>query len=256
MRSVLVLFEHETIHGARADDQADDRHQKADDEEDAPTPGREIFRAHQRFDEDYRAEAEQQPDRNGEADPGAPEGAIFRARRLLDHPGRGGAEFGAETDALAKPEYDQKDRRGDPDAVVGRGQPDQKRGDAHQHQRIDHGVFAAVGVGDIAEDESADRTDDDAEAVDADRGGNGGQAGQLEEDAAPDGRRDHAGDQEVVLLDHRADDAGERDLINLVGGRSCGRSYSDVAHFSPPNLRLSICADARASAGPMSHAGV
>ncbi len=71
----------------------------------------------------------------------------------------------------------------------------------------------------MAEDESPDRTDNDAEAVDADRGGDCRKARQLEKDAAPDGRRDHAGDQEIVLLDHRADDAGERDFIDLIGGR-------------------------------------
>ena len=98
----LVLLEHEAVHGAGADDEADDRPEKAHDEEDAPAPVGELLRRHQRLDEDHRAEAEQQPNRNGEPDPGAPEGAEFRARRLLDHPGRGGTELGAEADALAQ----------------------------------------------------------------------------------------------------------------------------------------------------------
>ena len=107
----LVLLEDEAVLGARADDEADDRHQKADDEQDAPAPGREILRRHQRLDEDHRAEAEQQPDRDREPDPGAPEGAVLRSRRLFDHPGRGGAELGAETDPLQQPEHDQQHRR-------------------------------------------------------------------------------------------------------------------------------------------------
>ena len=126
--------------------------------------------------------------------------------------------------------------------VIVRGQADQQRADAHQHQRIDHRVLAAVDVGDIAEDVGADRTDDDAETVDADRGGNRGKTRQLEEHAAPDRRRDHAGDQEVVLFDHRADDGRQCDFINLSGGRSCGRSCGGVTHSSSPQFTISIAA--------------
>src|SRR5580658_11383853 len=102
----------------------------------------------------------------------------------------------------------------------------------------------------MAEDEGPDRTDDDAEAVDADRGGDRGKAGQLEKDAAPDRRRNHAGDQEVVLLDHRADDAGERDLIDLVGGRCGNRSCGYVAHHLPPS-KLSVDPGAGATTPPI-----
>src|SRR5580700_3135590 len=114
----LVLLEDEALLGARPDDEADDRHQEADEKQDAPAPGRKTLRRHQRFDEDHRAEPEQQPDRDREPDPGAPEGAILRSRRLLDHPGRGGAELGAEADPLYQPEYDQEYRGDDADAVV------------------------------------------------------------------------------------------------------------------------------------------
>ena len=58
-------------------------------------------------DENNRAEAEQQPDRNRKSDAGAPEGAEFRPRRLLDNPGRCGAELRAETDTLQQPKHDQ-----------------------------------------------------------------------------------------------------------------------------------------------------
>jgi hypothetical protein len=181
-------------------------------EQDAPAPGDEILRRHQRFGEDHRAEAQQQPDRNGEPDPRPPEGAVLRMRRLFDHPGRSGAELGAETDSLHQPEDDQQHRCCDADAVIARRQPDQQRAHAHQHQRVNQRVLAPQPVGDIAEDISADRADHDAEAVDANCRRNRRDARQLEEDLAPDGRRDHAGDQEVVLLDHRADDARHRDF--------------------------------------------
>jgi len=55
-------------------------------------------------DENNRAEAEQQPDRNRKSDAGAAE---FRSRRLLDNPGRCGAELRAETDTLQQPKHDQ-----------------------------------------------------------------------------------------------------------------------------------------------------
>jgi len=58
-------------------------------------------------DENNRAEAEQQPDWNRKSDAGAPEGAEFRPRRLLDNPGRCGAELRAETDILQQPKHDQ-----------------------------------------------------------------------------------------------------------------------------------------------------
>ena len=66
-----------------------------------------------------------------------------------------------------------------------------------------------------------DRADDDAYAVNTDRRRNGRKARQFEEHVAPDGRRDHAGDQEVVLLDHRTDDTRQRDLIDLIVVRAC-----------------------------------
>src|SRR5262249_38319717 len=67
----LMLLEHETVHRARSDDDADDRHQKADEKEDAPTPGVERLCRHQRLNENDGAETEQQADRNRKADPGA-----------------------------------------------------------------------------------------------------------------------------------------------------------------------------------------
>jgi hypothetical protein len=63
----------------------------------------------------------------------------------------------------------------------------------------------------MAENERADRPDDNAEAVDGNRRSRRREPRQLEEDAAPHRRCDHACDQEVVLLDHRADDARECD---------------------------------------------
>ena len=192
-------------------------------------------RRHQRFHEDDRAEAQQQPDRNREPDPGAPEGAVFRSRRLFDHPGRGGAELGAETDALQQPEQDEQHRRDHADAVVDRRQPDRQRAHAHQHQRINHRVPAPLPVGDMAENKRADRADDDAEAINADRRGHCRKARKFEENTAPDGRRDYAGDEKVVLLDHRADDAGERDFINLLLGRTRGCD----AHLPSPHSNIS-----------------
>ena len=143
-------------------------------------------RRHQRFYEDDRAEAEQQPDRDREADPGAPEGAVLRSRRLFDHPGRGGAELGAETDALQQPEDDEQHRGDGADAGVGRRQSDRQRAQAHQHQRVNQRVLAAVAVGHVAENIRADRTDDDAETVGGDRRGNGAfEARLFEENVRP-----------------------------------------------------------------------
>ena len=76
----------------------------------------------------------------------------------------------------------------------------------------------------------ADRADDDAEPVDGDRRRDGSEPRFLEENAAPDRGGDHAGDKKVVLLDHRADDAGERDFINLL----LARPRRGVAHCLPP----------------------
>jgi len=53
---------------------------------------------------------------------------------------------------------------------------------------------------------SADRADNEADAINADRRRDGRNTRQFEEDIAPDGRCDYTGDQEVVLLDQRPDD--------------------------------------------------
>jgi hypothetical protein len=85
-------------------------------------------------------------------------------------------------------------------------------------------------IGNVAEEECSNRPNHDAEAVDADRGGNGGQTGQFEEDTAPHGRGNDAGDEEIVLFDHRADDARQRDFIDLA---CCGTRGGGGVHFLP-----------------------
>jgi hypothetical protein len=67
---------------------------------------------------------------------------VFFAWRLLAN---------AEADALEHAEHDQQRRRG-ADGVVGGGEPDQQRADAHPHQRIDRHVVATVPVGEVPED--------------------------------------------------------------------------------------------------------
>jgi hypothetical protein len=56
-----------------------------------------------------------------------------------------------------------------------------------------------------------------------------GQVGQFEEDTAPQGRGNDAGDEEIVLFDHRADDARQRDFVDLA---RCG-TRGNVVHFMP-----------------------
>src|SRR5512133_1495563 len=123
------------------------------------------------------------------------------------------APLAAHADALGDAQGDQDDRGPDADGVIGRHQPDEEGGDAHDEQRQHQHGLAADAVAEVAEDDPAQGAGREADAV----GGQGQQRarGRLhlgEEQLVEDQRGGGAVEEEVVPLDGGADEAGRHDL--------------------------------------------
>ena len=100
------------------------------------------------------------------------------------------------------------------DAKVGR-QADQERRDPHDQQRQDEHRLAADAVAEVPEHDPADRPCGEADGVRAERQQRADQRLCLrEEQVTEDQRRGGAVQKEVVPLDGRADEAGQRDFTH------------------------------------------
>lgn len=135
---------------------------------------------------------------------------------MLDDHQRGAAPFTADGDALQHPQGDEEDGRPDTDGVVGGQQPDEEAGTAHQtHGQQQHGLTAEP-VAEVPEDDAAEGTGDVSGGEGAESGDRAdGRVGAREEQLAEDERGDRSVDEEVVELDGRTEQPGERDATQL-----------------------------------------
>ena len=100
---------------------------------------------------------------------------------------------------------------------VGRQAADQERRGAHQQQGQDQHLLAADPVAEVADDDRADRPGDVGDAERGQRQQRGGRrVGVGEEDRREDQAGGGAVDEEVVVLERAADEAGERGLARDV----------------------------------------
>ena len=106
---------------------------------------------------------------HAELRPGRDETSMVAGARPFHRQQHRAAPLAADADALDEAQRGQQDRAPDADAVIGRHQADQERGDAHQHQRGDQRRLAAEPVAPMAEDRRADRARGETDGVDRER---------------------------------------------------------------------------------------
>jgi len=189
----------------------------------APAPGRELVPGHGDHEGDDER-GQQGAERCSHLREAGPQPAAPLPGVLHDHQ-RGAAPLAADGDALEDPQGDQQDRRPDADRVVRRQQADEEAGAAHQAHGEQQHRLAAEPVAEVPEDDAAERAGDIAGGEGAERGdGADGGIGTREEQLAEDQRGDGAVDEEVVELDGRAQQPGQRDSAQLPGSLGvCGR---------------------------------
>ena len=110
------------------------------------------------------SEREEEAQGRGGLDPARVEAALA-VRRVLGHVGCRAAVLAAERQALQQAQRNQNDRRHHADRRVGRQQADGGGREAHDQDGDEEGVLASDQVADAAEDQGAERTDQEAGRV-------------------------------------------------------------------------------------------
>ena len=214
---MLALFgEGRRLVDLAADDVAGDDDDEAEEEGNAPAPGVERLLGH--------VVRERQEHRRGQDLPGlhalqgeAGEEAAPAERGVLEDHRAGAGDLAGDREALDQPQ-DHEQRRGEhADLLVGRQKPDGHRREAHEEHAHDQHRLAAVGIAPVPEDEGADRPRDVADAVGRQRRDDGDRGvARGKEDLREDQRRRRGVDEEVVVLQRRADPAAGGRLLRLV----------------------------------------
>ena len=137
-------------------------------------------------------------------------------RVLQDHRTRAG-DFTRHREALDQTQDDEQRRREHADLVIGRQQADGHRRCTHQeHADQQHG-FTTVGVAPVPEEERADRPRNVTDAVRRERRDDRHfRIARREEQLREDQRRGLRVDEEVVVLQRRADPAARGGLLGLL----------------------------------------
>ena len=144
----------------------------------------------------------------------------FAFRRVFDRDQGRSTPFAAKPDPLHEAQSGKRQRRENARACVGRQRADQRRREPHGQHGRDECRFASDAIAEMAEQERADGPREKGEAE--------GQIGveslrlgrRFREEHRPEHeRRRGAEDIEVVELDRRADEAGERDLADACAPR-------------------------------------
>jgi hypothetical protein len=129
---------------------------------------------------------------------------------MFDRHQHGAAPFAADAKSLRDAQHHERDRCPRSDLLIRRQQPDQKRGDAHHHQRQHEHRLASDPIAVVADDDAADGTRNEADGVGAERGECAGQRVKGRKEQAVEhecGRRPI--EKKVVPLDRGADETGE-----------------------------------------------
>ena len=217
--AVLHLLEDRALGDGAADQVADHDQHDREQERHPPAPGGEVFLGHAGVEEVQQAGGEDHADRDADLRVGAEQAALALRSVLHGHQG-GAAPFTAGGEALDDAQQDQQDRGPDADLGVGRQHADQGRGGAHHDEGEDQHGLAAEAVAEVAGDDGAQRTEQEADA-DQREGQDLRQAGvgvvQRGEEQRGQQRCCQLGeDEEVVPLDGGADQGPGEDLAFLM----------------------------------------
>ncbi len=190
---------------------ADRDHEDREEERDPPAPAVELL-VGERGDRDEDEGREDQAGL-GAAQREAGEEASSPFRGVLEGQRVRAALLTRGRQALHDAEQDQQDRREHADGRIRRQGTDEERRRAHQQQRQDQHLLAAHPVTEVTDDDGADRTGHvrDAEGGQGEQG-RGGRVAVGEEHRREDQAGRGAVDEEVVVLEHAADEAGEGGL--------------------------------------------
>jgi hypothetical protein len=162
----------------------------------------------------------------------AAEEAALALLRPFDDEGGRAAPFAAGRETLHQPGDQHEERPGDADAGIARDEADQNGARGHQHDRQDEGGLAPPGIADPPDDDAADRTRQEADAVDGEgREKLADVIARGKEGLADDGCQE-AVDGEIIPFEHVADD---RRRDGLPAGLP-NHSIRYRSHVAPPPL--------------------
>jgi hypothetical protein len=188
--------------------QAQQRQGDAQQERQPPAPSAHLRVGQQRRDRADDGGGHREPQRRAGRGERAEEAAQPPRRGLGDVGGRP-ADLPARRESLGHPHDHQQDRRGDPGLRVGGQQSHQRAAGAHADDRGHQRHLAAAPVAEPAEEDPAERPHQVAGAEDRERRqeGGGGVGSGEEQRGEDDGQE--AVHAERVVLDQRADPAGD-----------------------------------------------
>ena len=216
---------------AHAHHQADDHEQARQQERDTPAPGDHRVSGQQRIEQQVHTVRAEEANGRAEVRKAAEQRALV-GRSVLGGHQRGAGPLAGKTQALAgAADAQQHDGRGAEHVVSGQ-QANAKRCGTHEHQGRDQGFLAAKAIAEVAEQQAAERTRQEAHREGDERQQRGehriglGNIGEEDEPEAA-GRGDGVA-VVVVELDGRADHGCDHDLksgvafdLRLCGNHGC-----------------------------------
>ncbi|GAA3412078.1 hypothetical protein GCM10018952_23390 [Streptosporangium vulgare] len=217
--AAAVRLEHGGLLDPQPDEQADRQEQDAEQERHPPAPAQERLLAHDGRGAAEHPGGEHHAERGSGVGEARPQAAA--AGRVLGGHQHGASPFASDGDALQHAEDDEGDGGEGADLLVGGEHADEEAGETHQGHGQDQHALAAELVAEVAEDHSAERPGEVARGEGAEAGDRGRERVERgEEDLAEDHRRGRGVQQEVVVLDDAAQEAGGHRAteLNLVGG--------------------------------------
>jgi hypothetical protein len=205
------LLELRALVDAEPDHQADQHEHGAEQERDPPAPRQELV--------GVELAGQEERDR-GECDTGGGTGLREGAEEaaatgwgVFDGHQGGAAPFAADGEALHEPEDREQDRCGEPDHGVAGHQAHERGGHTHGDQGDDEHLLAADAVAEVAEHDATDGSGQEPHTEGGERQQRTDErAGVREEQLREDEGGGGAVDEEVVVLDGRADEAGRGHL--------------------------------------------
>src|SRR5262249_34307966 len=193
--------------------------QQRDDERQPPAPVLERLETEVTADADDDGERDDDAERGRRLQPARVVAAIL-VGDVLGDVGNGPAIFTAEAETLDEPEQEQDDRSQQTDRCVRRDEPDEGRRETHAAQRDEERVLPADLVTEPAEQEGAQRSDQEADRENRHRAEECRDRMAFLEELDGEDRSQAAEDVEVVPLDDvthcgRDDDAAQLSGWNL-----------------------------------------
>src|SRR5699024_4551045 len=165
----LDFIEDRGVGDTGADVVADEDDDGREPESDPPAPGLELSIAQRRIEREEHSRGEQIAQGYAGLRERCPETALL-VRRMLGHEQNGTAPFAADGESLDDAQQHEQDRCQGPDRRIGRQAAHEESRDTDEDDRDLQQLLAPVLVAEVTEDDSADRTRDEADRI-------GGEAG-------------------------------------------------------------------------------